>query len=330
VPAGKDDDDGVSKEDEPSHEIDSDKEVSSEHSTEKPPHEKEKHTSVEANPKENVHGNEGDKDIVIMDDLVSNDTSLVEREVESVAKRLRSNKGKTILTKVEAPKNKRMIAGVGPKKGWSKVKVKSTAERTRKRKIVSSSESEFDVEKDVQSIIPSTSRKVPGKKNIQTVASVPIDKVCFHLPENAQRWKFIYHMRMALERELSEEAIKIKSVMKLIKSVGLMKTVSNLSDCYEKLVKEFLVNVYENCGNPLSREYYKVYVRRECVNFSPNIINRFLGINEEEVAELEVNDNQMCREITANQVATWPKKGNIPFGKLSVKYAILNRIGTTN
>jgi len=277
-----------------------------------------------------VHGNEGDKDMVIVDDLDSNDTSLAEREVESVAKRLRSNKGKAVLTKVETPKTKKTIDSVGPKKGWSKVKVKSTAERTRKRKIVSSSESEYDIEKDVQSIIPSTSRKALRKKSIQTVASVPFDKVSFQLPGNARRWKFIYHRRMALERELSEEAVKIKSVRELIKRARLMKTVSNLGECYEKLVEEFLVNVSENCDNPLSKEYQKVYVREECVNFSPNIINRFLGINEEEAVELEVNDNQVRREITANQVATWPKKGKIPSGKLSVKYAILNRIGTTN
>ena len=80
--AGKDDDDGISKEDKPSHENDSDKEVSSIHSTEKPSPEKENHTSVEADLEENVHGNEGDKDMMIVDDLVSNNTSLAESEVE--------------------------------------------------------------------------------------------------------------------------------------------------------------------------------------------------------------------------------------------------------
>jgi len=71
VPAGKNDGDGIFKEDEPSHEIDSNKEVFSEHSSEI-----EKHTSGEADPEEYVHGNEGDKDMVNVDDLVSNDNSL--------------------------------------------------------------------------------------------------------------------------------------------------------------------------------------------------------------------------------------------------------------
>ncbi|XP_024634546.1 uncharacterized protein [Medicago truncatula] len=299
----------------------------SEHSTKKSAPEEQEHDSIEADLEENVYGNKGDEDMVNIDDIISDDTPLAEREVESVAKRLRSNKGKAVLTKAETTKTK--TVGVGPKKGWSKVKVRSTAGKTRKRKVVSSDESEYDIEKDILNIIPSASRKSAGKKVVETIANVPINKVSFHLPKNAQRWRFIYHRRLEMERELSEEAIKIKYVMELIQKAGLMKIVSNLGECYEKLAKEFLVNVSESFDNPLSKEYQKVYARGECVNFSPSIINWFLGINEEEVAELKVSNNQVCREITTNQVRTCPKRGKTS-GKLSVKYAILNRIGATN
>lgn len=66
-----------------------------------------------------------------------------------------------------------------------------------------------------------------------------------------------------------------------------------------------------------------------CQLFS-NIVNRFLGLAEEDITELEATDNQVSREVTANKVRTWPKKGKISSGKLSVKYAILNRIGAAN
>ncbi|MCI81022.1 envelope-like protein, partial [Trifolium medium] len=59
-------------------------------------------------------------------------------------------------------------------------------------------------------------------------------------------------------------------------------------------------------------------------------INKFLERSEEPQPELEVSDNVVCKEITANQVKVWPKKGKISSGKLSVKYAILNRIGAAN
>ena len=161
-------------------------------------------------------------------------------------------------------------------------------------------------------------------KTASDVASSEDDK------ENAQRWKYIFHKRLALERELGKETVKMKEVMNMIKEAGILKTVCNIGKCYEKLVREFLVNVSGDCDNPLSQEYHKVYVRGECVNFSPNIINRYLGIEEAGAAELKVTDDQICREITANKVRVWPKKGKISSGKLLVKYAILNRIDASN
>ena len=180
--------------------------------------------------------------------------------------------------------------------------MKSTARKTRKRNVVSSDESEYDAREDVLNVISSSSKRSAGKKVVETVANVPIDKVSFHLPENAQIWKYIFHIRLALERELGKEAIKMEEVMSMIKEAGLLKTVCNIGDCYEKLMREFLVNVLEDCNNPLSQEYQKVYVIAECVNFSPNIINRFSGIEKEGVAPLKVTDNQIYREITTNQV----------------------------
>jgi len=156
--------------------------------------------------------------------------------------------------------------------------VKSTTRKTRKRKVISSSESEFNVEEDVLNITPSNDKRTVGKKTMQTVASVPIDKVSFHLPKNALRWKFIYHRRLALEREMGKKVLEIEVVMEHIKEAGLIKTVCNLGECYEKLVKEFLVNIPIDCHSPVSREYQKVFVRGECVNFSPTIINKFLGV----------------------------------------------------
>ncbi|MCI23993.1 envelope-like protein, partial [Trifolium medium] len=83
--------------------------------------------------------------------------------------------------------------------------------------------------------------------------------------------------------------------------------------------------------NLMNTEYQKVFVRGECVNFSPTIINKFLESSEEPQPDLEVTDRDVCKEITTNQVKVWPKKKKkISAGKLSVKYAILNKIGAVN
>jgi len=207
-----------------------------------------------------------------VDDIDSDDIPLGKKYDGSVAKRLRSNKGKVVASdtrtpkravfdvpkvpsEVETPKTRTKTAGVGLKKSWSKVRVKTIAGRSRKRKVTSSNESEYDVEMDVQNIIPSTSMKSAGKKGQKTLANVPIDKVSFHLPTYAQRWKFIFHRRLDLERVLGKEAVNMADVMDMIKEAGLLKTLCYLENCYEKLVKEFLVNISEECDNSLSQEY---------------------------------------------------------------------------
>ncbi|XP_050890833.1 uncharacterized protein LOC127096287 [Lathyrus oleraceus] len=96
------------------------------------------------------------------------------------------------------------------------------------------------------------------------------------------------------------------------------------------LVKEFIVNISKECDNKRSKEFRKVYARGRCVDFSLEIINRFLGRNEEEQAEVEVSDNVICREITSKQVKEWPRKGNLSASYLSVKYAVLHRIRAAN
>ncbi|KAH1188510.1 hypothetical protein GmHk_U059442 [Glycine max] len=45
---------------------------------------------------------------------------------------------------------------------------------------------------------------------------------------------------------------------------------------------------------------------------------------------IDVSEHQIAKEITAKRVQHWPKKGKLSAGKLSVKYAILHRIGAAN
>ncbi|XP_058766036.1 uncharacterized protein LOC131639568 [Vicia villosa] len=87
--------------------------------------------------------------------------------------------------------------------------------------------------------------------------------------------------------------------MDLIESAGLVKTVVHLSKCYETLVKEFIVN--------LSKER-----------------------SDEAQPELKVSDNKVYQVITTNQVRSWPLKRKLSASKLSMKYAILHKIGDAN
>ncbi|KAK2397201.1 hypothetical protein QL285_058803 [Trifolium repens] len=117
--------------------------------------------------------------------------------------------------------------------------------------------------------------------------------------------------------------------MELLEKAELMKTVKDLGNCYEMLVKEFIVNITMDCSEG-SEELRKVRVRGKDVKFSPTTINEYLGRDptiETDEAELV---REVTKEITGGQVKEWPKKGLLSTGTLSVKYAILNRIGAAN
>jgi hypothetical protein len=279
------------------------------------------------------------------------------KQTEVAAEATKSTKKKKVAAEATKSPKKKMI---GPVRRSSRVEIPAKQKKQSfRRKIISLSDSDYDVEEDVPNITSSPKKKTPKRKKIVAAASgedveedapsivstkrrvagrfippnvpdVPMDNVSFHFIDSAAKWKYVYARRIGLERELSDETLECKEVIDLIEQAGLMKTVSGLGSCYAKLVKEFIVNIAEDCDNPLSKEYQKVYVRGKCVEFSPVVINRFLGRKEDGYSEVAITNNEVCKTITANQVKVWPLKGKVPSCMLSVKYAVLNRIGTVN
>ncbi|XP_050876799.1 uncharacterized protein LOC127080523 [Lathyrus oleraceus] len=241
------------------------------------------------------------------------DDNLLHHLNPSMAKRMKTRKGRSVA--------EMMTTGVGPSKSWSKVDVK-------KRKVREISESDGDVEEnvpDISLVKRTTVRKFPVK-----VAVVHLDNISFHLKDGAAKWKFVIQRRVVVERELGKDVVEVKEVMDIIKNTGLMKTVAGLSQCYQGLVKEFIINIYEDIADKNSKEFCKVFVRGKCITFSPTVINMFLGRGIEGACELEATDNKVCREIIARRVKEWPSKKHLPVGKLTVKYAILHKIGSAN
>ncbi|XP_050901687.1 uncharacterized protein LOC127108275 [Lathyrus oleraceus] len=217
-----------------------------------------------------------------------------------IAKRLKNRKGQVVGSSNIPSKSVRKKANVGPTERRSK------------------------------DIISTSRKQAFGKRIPANIPEVPLNNVFFHSVENVEKWKYVYQRRLALERELGKDAFECKEVLSLIQEVGLMKTVTGFGKCYEMLVKEFIMNISKDCDNKRRKEFRKVYVRGRCVDFFPEIINRFLGRNEEEQAEIEVSYNVICKEITAKQVKEWPRKGKLSASALSVKYVVLHRIGAAN
>ncbi|XP_050891014.1 uncharacterized protein LOC127096496 [Lathyrus oleraceus] len=276
--------------------------------------------------------------VFIVEELTSDEEPLTSIVTPRIAKRPQILKGKTIVFEYSPSREVKRKAGglkgtpsrsstgkypVGPTRSWSKV-----ITPTRKREAVSSSESESDVEKDVQDITPI--KTYANKKPHAVMPKAPLDNAYLHYVKNAERWKYVIQRRVALERELEKDSLKCKEVMELIEVVGMMKTVTHFGPCYENLVNEFVVTIPDGYDDMKNVDYGKVYMRGNVVTFSPTVISKFLGRTNVPQAELEATDDQVCKEITTKQVRHYQNKGKLSAGKLSVKYAILHRIGTAN
>ncbi|XP_050909546.1 uncharacterized protein LOC127123367 [Lathyrus oleraceus] len=277
--------------------------------------------SVASNRANASHSEKHDEANVVIDleDGSSDDQeeSLIYHIKPSMVKRMKTRKGKFVAELMSAREAKKTDV-IGPSKLWSKVEIK-------KRKVRDDSEPKEDVEEDVPDI--SHAKKTTDRKSPIEVPAVHLDNISFHLEDGVAKWKFVIQRMVAVERELGKDVVDVKEFVDLIQAVGLLKTVVRFSQCYEGLVKEFIVNIPEDISGKNNKEFCKVYVRGKCITFSPNVINNFLGRNNEGAGELEATDTQVCREITAKKVKVWPFKKHLHTGKLTIKYAILHKIG---
>ncbi|XP_057452438.1 uncharacterized protein LOC130744265 [Lotus japonicus] len=249
---------------------------------------------------------------------ISDDVPSTASLPDSVAARIKRKRRVPDVEESPAPKKKakstpttsrskqKVVKGKGKQ---HEVKSKSVKE---KKVLVAAEESGSDVEADVEDILPSEKKKYAGKHIPQNVPAVPIDNVSFHAEGHVQKWKYVCQRRIAKERDVGSDVLECKEVVALIEKVGLMKTILKVGRCYERLVKEFLV-----------------FVRAKCVEFSPTVINKALGRSVVDFVDEELSLDVVAEEITAGQVKKWPIKKLLSTGNLTVKYAILKRIGVT-
>lgn len=73
----------------------------------------------------------------------------------------------------------------------SKIESNLDDKNTLKRKMVASSNSEYDAEVDVPDIVSSSKKKIGGRKIHFNVPATPLDNVSFHTEVNIQKRKYV-------------------------------------------------------------------------------------------------------------------------------------------
>jgi hypothetical protein len=167
---------------------------------------------VEANPR---------ADTVNLEEF--SDNELLASVIPSIAKRVRTRRGKktvmqrspskevdeTTSPKHTVTESARKRKGHGPAKSWSK----EVPKKLKTKAVVVESDSDAPCD-----VTTSLSRKKPtSSKLAASVPEVPIDNVSFHFASSVNRWKYVYHKRMDLDRELAQNALECKEIVDLIR-----------------------------------------------------------------------------------------------------------------
>ncbi|XP_057443264.1 uncharacterized protein LOC130735203 [Lotus japonicus] len=104
--------------------------------------------------------------------------------------------------------------------------------------------------------------------------------------------------------------------------VAPVKMVEKVMEALERDEVEAVAEVEEEDNDEVSEEYRKVFVRGRCVNFSPIVVNEFLGRSTEAVIEGEPYLHEVARVLTEKLVKKWQKKGLLPSEKLTANVTI--------
>ncbi|KAA0065846.1 uncharacterized protein E5676_scaffold943G00200 [Cucumis melo var. makuwa] len=136
--------------------------------------------------------------------------------------------------------------------------------------------------------------------------------------------------RIADEVNIFDKNQSYMSIVDLIERAGLSKTISNVGSFYPQLMREFIVNLLDEFNDPSSPDYQTVHIRGFKFVISPIVINGFL----ENVVDIDYSSSSPSTDVLAfvlssGTLSAWPVNG-IPTVALSIKYAILHKIGIAN
>uniref|UniRef100_A0A9I9EDY8 Putative plant transposon protein domain-containing protein n=1 Tax=Cucumis melo TaxID=3656 RepID=A0A9I9EDY8_CUCME len=162
------------------------------------------------------------------------------------------------------------------------------------------------------------STKVGRRKIPLNVPHMPIDGVSFHSEEGAHRWKYVVRCRIADEANIFDQYRSCPIILDLIRNAGLLCTVSEVGPFYPRLIHELIVNLPSVFSDLSAEEFHKVHIRGVCFHISPDYAMSYLTLE------------CLAAELTRGIVPVWPVDGQLPVASLTVKYAILHRIGISN
>lgn len=138
-------------------------------------------------------------------------------------------------------------------------------------------------------------------------------------------WGCITGRTFLREHSLIPDKPNHQTIVSFLQGVGLGKTVLNVQSFVKQIVLEFYCNL-----SPDVCTSGKTFVRGMHVNFSPAVINSFVGFSPILGVNMEGGLRIVVKEITGGVVRTWPRSGGVRASSLSFKYSVLHKIALRN
>nr|GMC75189.1 uncharacterized protein LOC109178478 [Ipomoea batatas] len=107
----------------------------------------------------------------------------------------------------------------------------------------------------------------------------------------------------------------------------MLGTVTNIEPYEESVIHEFFNNLGVGTSTPSDPMYGKIYLRGKFYDFTPSLINDYMGTSNIENTP-SINSEQVAQELTAGNVSF--EKNKIKAASLTSKYAILQKIALVN
>ncbi|XP_031099803.1 uncharacterized protein LOC116004001 [Ipomoea triloba] len=107
----------------------------------------------------------------------------------------------------------------------------------------------------------------------------------------------------------------------------MLGTVTNIEPYEESVIHEFYNNLGAGISTPSDPMYGKIYLRGKFYDFTPSLINDYMGTSTTENSA-SINSEQVAQELTAGNVSF--EKNKIKAASLTSKYAILQKIALVN
>ncbi|XP_031132051.1 proteoglycan 4-like [Ipomoea triloba] len=145
---------------------------------------------------------------------------------------------------------------------------------------------------------------------------------------NATKWEKVTTRKIINQKLLVLDKVKdSEQISEILIHSQMLGTITNIEPYEESVIHEFYNNLGAGTSTPSDPMYGKIYLRGKFYNFTPSMINDYMGTSTTENSA-NINSEQVAKELTAGNVSF--EKNKIKAASLTSKYAILQKIALVN